>query len=196
MSGNQITSEVYDKIDSAIKYSIKLYREKLYNVSQEDLVNDLWVSVLEALDKKKDVDPESLNFSYFVEICKNSIVDIIRKNVRKSAYQDMFVSVDGTEEDSEDRSGLGRNENQYKLIELLDFVDKFPKGSKEREYLEWYLTKLNIKDYGTEITDKPVNTSEGELAKHLGFPSASSSSYRTFRSSMRKALADYFGKKI
>lgn len=165
---------------------------KLFSRNVEDVIQDLWVAVLEKEQKVgHDID---LNLA--AKICYDKIKDMIDYDQRRNHYSlTDFETSEGDYGTNDDSTlfDMSSSKDFANDVALNDLSNYFPEDSKEDRYIKWYLQKISFKDYGIEIPSsrEADGYTEGNLAAYLGFPSASSSAYRTFRNKMQTFIKDY-----
>lgn len=176
-----------------IKGIAKKVSPKLFSRDTEDIEQDLWVKVLEA-EKRKG---HQLDLNLAAKICYDYVKDMIDYDMRRNHLSS--DSIEGTS-DSEDQSGdkiIGATQdkgNYASDIDLKDLYNKFPEGSKERIFLDFWGNKSGAVPNTNVIPEKSRENdgyTEGALAKMLGFASASSGGYRRFRDKMKGIISDY-----
>lgn len=173
----------------------------------DELVQELWIKVLEEENKKNN----ELDLNLIAKMCYNKIVDIIRHDcVRNSvSFDELFGMEDGSSEEEYKvscRAGGTGNldkeefytrpaEDQVDRLYVKSLLELFPEGSKERIFLEFWATKSNVKDYKVQGTGiKEDGFTEGSLAKSLGYAGSYSSGYTNFRKKMKNYILIYFDK--
>lgn len=191
-----MNNERFNELNSLIKGIAKRSAYKMYSRSEEDLVQDLWVKVLDT-EKRKG---EELDLNLVARICYDYIKDMIDYDQRRNH---MSADLSGSDEDDEyadtDFLGLKRDNGNYVSdIMLKDLYNRFPEGSKERIFLDFWgnasgaMPNSRVVPNSTRSND---GYSEQALAKMLGYSGQSSGGYRKFRNKMKDLIADYFGLK-
>lgn len=150
------------------------------NIIADDLVQSCWVKILDYNMREGHLP----DFALAKKICSDNLKDFVDYSQRRThmSYSDIEDTVVASTDDVVDES----------VVEELKNL--FEEGSPERTYIEFYLSKAGLSDtIIPELTRQEGGYTEGALAKMLGFPSASSSRYRKFRTRMKEIIKDFFG---
>lgn len=191
-----MNNERFNELNSLIKGIAKRSAYKMYSRSEEDLVQDLWVKVLDT-EKRKG---EELDLDLVARICYDYIKDMIDYDQRRNH---LTTDLSGSDEDDEyadtDFLGLKRDNGNYVSdIMLKDLYNRFPEGSKERIFLDFWGNASGAMP-NNRVVPKSNRSNDGysekALAKMLGYSGQSSGGYRKFRNKMKDLIADYFGLK-
>lgn len=190
-----MNEERFNKLNSLINGIAKRSAYKMYSRSEEDLVQDLWVKVLDA-EKRKG---KELDLDLVARICYDYIKDMIDYDQRRNHYT---TDLSGTgDEDSEfsDTDFLGLkhdNGNYVSDIMIKDLYDRFPEGSKERIFLDFWGNESGAMP-NSHVNPKSNRSNDGyseqSLAKMLGYSGQSSGGYRKFKNKMKDIISSYFG---
>lgn len=183
----------FDELNSMIRGIAKKASYKIYSRSEEDIVQDLWVKVLDT-EKRKG---HEIDLPLAGRVCWDYINDMIDYDQRRNHFTNDFS---GSDEDDEyadaDFIGTQKDHGNYASdVALKDFYNKFPEGSKERIYLDFWGNQSGAMPNTRAVPEtsrQDDGYTESALARMLGYASASSSGYKQFRSKMKKLIADYF----
>ena len=164
----------------------------LLSSDMDDVHQEVWSAIWQ-----KAVAEGEYPVNQIAAITRNVLRDFIRKDIRANSitpqgYQDR-VSFYGTQGDDEeggtsaayDVPGDDDFERREKEQDFQRFLDRYPEGTKEHTYIEYYLDKA-YREGGKRYTDS-------ELAQMLGWSGTSSGAWKAFKSKMQKEIADYFG---
>lgn len=167
------------------------------NLSQEDIVSELWIHVLEAIDKYGLENINNLQ-SFVSNLCKFRLVDMVRQNVKHDdipvnpSMYDRCVDVDDNSENSNStmnqfNHSIDTCQEIEDIEDMLSIRSLFPEGSKEREFIEIW-----IKYSGAEPDEViPESALNYYAAEKLGYANASSSGYKRLRGKVRAVLEEY-----
>lgn len=187
-SDKEYTAEVADIIRGiSSKYS---YKFKDYDLSREDLEQELWVSILEA-EKRKG---EQLDANLVAKICYDRVKDLISFYMRRSHVPTPGPASDDDEKEP-DYIGPSQSESPEELdfnIELKNLYNSFPEGSKERIFIDFWGNATGAFPNNRVVPEKTRKNdgfSEDSLAKILGYSGQSSGGYRKFRNKMRNIIS-------
>lgn len=189
-----MTDERFQELDKMIKGIASKVNYKLYSRDKEDIIQDLWVKALETEERKG----KELDMNLLAKVLYDYTKDMIDYDQRRNHYNVDFNNdaEDAGQGDGEDFLGLSSKEDWVGDIMIDDLFNKYPEDSKERLFLDYWASSAGIR-YNPKVTPPEGRENngytEGNLAKMLGFPSASSSSYRKFRSKMKQEIADFLG---
>lgn len=183
--------EYQQKLASMIKGIARRSAPKLFSRDVEDIEQDLWVKVLEAEKRKGG----QLDLNLAAKICYDYVKDMIDYDQRRNhdtidTTSDEFVN-HATENPSEGTIDKGTYDSD---ILIRDLYNKFPEGSKERIFLDFYgnMTGDNPNDRAVPASTRSNDGySENALAQMLGYASSASGGYRKFKEKMKNYIADY-----
>lgn len=193
---NLLTTEVADKFQNIIASEVWHYIRKLgrddLKVHVEDLIQEIWIKLLEVIKESNKLP----TVSYIRQLCHGTLVDWTRKGTR-----DYHLSYDYDPEGN--RSEWEEDpfsKNFVKDAEVKDLLNMFPKGSKERTYIEFYLSKAGVDIEGAktiDVEDKFRSNyggyTDSALAKLLGFKGTADRGWKRFRDQMKGIISDYYG---
>lgn len=176
----------YQKLISSCVWS---YYRKIDNPNfdVEDAIQELWMKLLEYKEKNGKMP----DYALAKKMCQNDLVDITRKGIHRNAF-----SYDFDEEGDRAEYTVDPIRNIESETEINELANMFPKGSKERMYIDFYLTKSGAKDTGIvpEITRTEDGYTDSNLAKMLGFKGTGDRGYKRFKAQMLDIIKDYYGK--
>lgn len=184
----------FDELNSMINGIARKASRKLYSRSYDDIVQDLWVKVLET-EKRKG---QEIDLRLAGRICWDYVNDMIDYDQRRNHYTTDFSGTgdETTEFDDTDFLGLSKDRGNYTSdIMVKDLYDRFPVGSKERIFLDFWGNESGAMPNSRvvpPVTRQNDGYSEKYLAKRLGFTSSTNRSYKNFRDKMKQIIADYF----
>lgn len=190
-----MNDERFNKLNSLIKGIAKRSAYKMYSRSEEDLAQDLWVKVLET-EKRKG---KELDLDLVAKICYDYIKDLIDYDQRRNHIAMDLSGTGDSETDFEDSDfvGIERDSGNYASdVMLKNLYDRFPEGSKERIFLDFWGNASGAMPNDRAIppsTRSNNGYSEQALAKMLGYAGQSSGGYRKFKDKMKKIISDYYG---
>ena len=199
MNNMDIDSKTFDEYNSRIADSVWRYVRETDNrrISVEDGIQECWVAIMEYFRKHHKLpDPKLVS-----KICHDTCVSKLTR--KDSKHNHLTYDEEENERSEWNIDDSNTEKNAWDEVSLRELRDMFEEGSKERTYLDFYLERENVADAGFHPPTKRKNSkksndddgyTEGYLAKLLGFPSASSSSYRTFRNHMRAIIRDFYGR--
>lgn len=189
-----MTDERFKEVNSIIKGIAKKSAYKMYSRSEEDLVQDLWVKVLET-EKRKG---EELDPNLVARVCYDYIKDLIDYDQRRNHVNIDYSGTGDEETETSDTDFLGAipdNGEYSSEIMLKDLYDRFPEGSKERIFLDFWGNASGAMPNNRAVppTSRTQDGyTENNLAKMLGYASQSSGGYRKFKNKMRQLISDYY----
>lgn len=190
-----MTNERFEEVNSIINGIARKYASKMYSRSEEDLRQDLWVKVLET-EKRKGYELEG---SMIARICYDYIKDLIDYDQRRNHINRDYSGTGYVENETSDAEFFGAiaDKGDYASKMMIDgLYDKFPEGSKERIYLDFWGNYSGVMP-NTRAIPPDSRTQDGyterNLAYMLGYAGPSSGGYRRFRKKMHKIISDYFG---
>lgn len=172
-------------------------RDWFKNLSQDDIVAELWIHVLESIERYGLDNIHNLQ-SFVSNLCKFRLVDMVRQNVKRDdipvdpSMYDRFVDAeDDTENSNSTMTQLCSSVDTCREIEDMESMSSirslFPEGTKEREFVEIW-----IKYSGAESNSVvPESALHYYAAEQLGYANASSSGYKRLRGRVRSVLAEY-----
>lgn len=189
-----MTDERFKEVNSIIKGIAKKSAYKMYSRSEEDLVQDLWVKVLET-EKRKG---EELDPNLVARVCYDYINDLIDYDQRRNHTNIDYSGTGYEETETSDTDFIGAipdNGEYSSEIMLKDLYDRFPEGSKERIFLDFWGNVSGAMPNNRAVP--PMSRTqdgytENNLAKMLGYASQSSGGYRKFKNKMRQIISDYY----
>lgn len=185
-----------DDLSDMITGIARRVSSKLYSRSTEDIVQDLWVKVLET-EKRKG---HELDLPLAAKVCYDYVNDMIDYDQRRNHLSYDSTVLDAQEDDeSGDMSYLGTSSEDGRdftdTAMINDLFNKFPKGSKERIFLDFWGNESGVHPNSDAIppkTRKNDGYTEDNLARMLGYSGHDNGSYKKFRDKMKKYIADYF----
>ena len=153
----------------------------------EDLVQDLWIKVIELKDKRPD-----LTESFVATSCYNKMVDLYRYNeVRRRSCPVEPITIDETE-DSDQLSG-------YDACFLKSLINTYPKDSEERRYLVMKFINNGLLERSDLDQDDqkyavvfPKNT-EYEYVQALGYKLSYTKPWNVKRKRLREKIKTLLG---
>lgn len=181
-----------EELAKMIKGIAKKASYKLFSRDLDDIEQDLWVKVLET-EKRKG---HQLDLNLAAKVCYDYIKDMIDYDQRRNHST---VDLSGTEDNEiSDNDFLGTlsDKGNYEVdLMLKDLYDKYPKGSKERIFLDFWGNESGAMPNTDAIPDSSRTNdgyTENALAKMLGYASQSSGGYRKFKDKMIQIIKDYY----
>lgn len=186
--------EFYDMIKGIARKASK----KLYNRDVDDIEQDLWVKVLETEERKG----KELDAGLAAKICWDYVTDMQRQDIRRQNHVAMSYDpeiLDDLLDDEQSSAGASsrRDNGDYDSdLAVQELFDKFPIGSKERMYLDFWGNASGVMPNDRAVPD-PTATGQNRyndkaLAKMLG-TTQSNRSYRKFKQKMQDIVMDYLG---
>lgn len=199
--GSDYDKSFYDMVKGIARKA----SNKLPNRDTDDIEQDLWVKILDAEERKgKSLDP-----GLAAKICWDYITDMQRQDIRRQSHIAMDVDPEFIDyldtSDSDDEGGKSapspvgakRDNGDYLAdIAIRDLYDRFPIGSKERMYLDFWGNATDVMPNDRMVPDasrQKDGYSENTLAKMLGYASQASGGYRKFKKKMQDIVRDYLG---
>lgn len=170
-------------------------------LDREDLEQDLWVSVLELINKCGGI--EHVDLRLIAKHCYNRAVDSYRYNRRR--YDSKVRLIDESESDDGDYSAGGAEQAQYFTaksrtgydeIVLKEVIELFPEGSRQRKYVVAKLYSYGEIDETTGISDRlelPEGDNEADFLKLIGFNSRYPASWGKMKYEIREKIYRYLG---
>lgn len=157
------------------------------NFDVEDAIQELWMKVLE-YRKKYGKMPD---YALTKKMCHDDLVDMTRKGLHRNS-----LSYDYDEDGDRSEYTVDHSRSIESEAEINELANMFPKGSKERTFIDFYLAKAGAKDTGVtpEITRTEDGYTDSNLAKMLGFKGTGDRGYKRFKSYMIDLIKDYYGK--
>lgn len=189
-----MTDERFKEVNSIIKGIAKKSASKMYSRDEEDLVQDLWVKVLET-EKRKG---QELEPNLVARVCYDYIKDLIDYDQRRNHTTVDYSGTGDIETETSDTDFLGVKSDRGEYaseIMLKDLYNKFPEGSKERIFLDFWGNASGAMPNNRAIPPASRTQdgyTENNLAKMLGYASQSSGGYRKFKNKMRQIISDYY----
>ncbi len=185
----------YDRIYKSIKKHLKKYSFEARNLEVEDIIQDVWVNIIETMDKK-----DFVNLEYIKKVIDHTILNILRRADLEGKY---FLHKDDFEElaDIKAYSLFLNNDIIHNLIcfrelineELLHIEDPL-----EAEYIETFLGNNTIpgfEEYAVNSSSKD-NATDLLTAKKLGFDSNKRNQYVQIKKkameTLNRALIKYY----
>lgn len=176
---------------------------KFLTKDAEELAQELWEHVL---TREYELGHE-LDLNLIAKMCYDKIVDIQRFDARRNAvsfdqlferfhtdYQHDHRDNEYNEDARDLRPGTFTQPDSIQRIMIEDMINMFPKGSKERLFLEYWSTASGYKDFGIRGDGKYEDGyTESDLAHKLGYSGTSSGGYKAFRKKMRVYVIDFLG---
>lgn len=159
-----------------------------------DIVPELWCKVMKIINKKQEV-----NMNYLARACYFTCIDLYDKTKRNndrnfSAEPSLF---DTLLDESNDRVGFKASANtkpntveDYTEPLVIELLNLFPKGTKERTYVEMNIQWTGMSGGSTD--DIQFKGKEYKTAIACGYASDTSSGYRSMVSRIRTAIKDYY----
>jgi len=202
---NDKFAEVYTEWDPLVW---NILRSKVGNGLLPSDMDDVHQEIWQAIWEKALKDGEYPVYE-IASITRHKITDFQRKDSRLNKANpwgiDTRVAYYGTNDDSTERSHvtgvyavpeeedqfyLNDEEERYQEAEqrYQDFINKYPEGSKERRYIDYYLDA-----YERQRKGEKVKATDGKLAQELGWSGTSSAPWKRFKAKMQKEIADYLG---
>ena len=169
-----LTNEQVERINELIwKIVWKKKKAGKFVDDVEDAHAECWVAVMEAIQRKGEVD-----YNYLASTCFNRLVDMVRKSV-KNQFSTMDVSMFERIADSESRSnGTAKNsDSDYDTYEIL---------TSRQERVEEHAELMGILDlFEGEVPDRAI---DNWVAKILGYASSKSGGYAKLRDRVRNVI--------
>lgn len=195
-----LTNEQFEEIERVVS---GISRRKAWGVfTYEDLHQDLWLDVMELIEKVGEV--PSLNL--VARVCYNKVTDKIRYNRRRSDSQ---LLGDGTESNFEKGStnesaedfmvsrGLGGSSVTMSNLVVQEMMELFDEGTKERLYIYQMAVFHNALD-PEEDTSEEFDTLfsndkrfDNEIAINMGYSGSHSSGYKRVRWAVRERILEF-----
>lgn len=197
-----ITSEQYSAYDKIITNEVYSYLRArgLSLTHADDMYQDCWMSILE-YSKKYGKLPD---YALAKTMAHRRIVDTLRKEYGSNAHFSIDTASSGDDYESDHNTWLTDNDNTDEFYaDLKELRSMFPKGSKERKYLNFYIAKAGFSNEGEdeedvitpEVTKNYGGYTDSNLAWYLGFGGTSSYKWKVFRDNMKRIISDYYGRK-
>lgn len=179
------TNEREVKLVSMIRGIAQRCSYKFFDLSIEEIEQELWVNLLE----REAAEGREFDLNLAARVCYNKIVDMQRYGSHRN-HSSLDRMLEFTEEED---CSFGAQSEEYSSdftskVMIEDLFKLFPKGSKERVFLEFWSTYSGVKDFGIPVGSAP----ESELARLLGYAGTASGGYKRFRNKMRNFVAIYF----
>lgn len=194
---NDYDQSFYDMVKGIARKASK----KLFDRDVDDIEQDLWVKILEVEERKggKPLDP-----SLAAKICWDYVADMQRQDIRArdhvalSMDSDLLDDLDTDQEGGVNPVGGQRDRGDYdSMLKIHELYDKFPIGSKERTYLDFWGNASGVMPNDRAVPElTPTGQerySENTLAKMLGFASQADRQYRRFKRNMQDIIRDHIG---
>ena len=178
-----MSKDLYNHRNELITTIAKNNIQRLYSQELDDLIQMLWVKVLQC-DKKYD---KFIEDGLLITVCKRWILTLIRDDSKKNTYS-LDCLMEDTGFDVEEPLFLADTvEYRFELNNLYSFYNKFKKDSLEQKYLKFYFEASGICDFGIHPRAfqpdgkhaKNRGYTKENLAKYLGL-SSSSPNFRDF----------------
>jgi len=194
MSNNHVSDILNVAEAMAKKY---FYRFKPFGKSIDELESDLYTYLLE----QEKEEGKELDIPLMIDICKKHIVDLQRYAMKRNTVDyDAWENDVNSAENANDASLHSHISSDFTQDLMIDgLLRRYEENTRERIYIEFMLDLAGLYEYGGKYGfDYDTrgagrkSSPESQLASYLGFPSSSSSAYRTFRDKMRKEVAEYF----
>ena len=202
-----MSQERFSIVNDIIRGIARRSAYKFKTKDDDELSQELWLYIL---TKQEEVDHD-LDLNMIAKMCYDKIVDIIRYDSRRNTYS-LDVMIDHYESDtntttniritetlgslSNDDEGILSKSPEDAIVDndqIKRLFELFPKGSKERLFLEYWGSAAEIGDFGITPRGTYKNGySEKELAVLLGYASSASGGYKTFRRKMRERIKEFF----
>ena len=169
---------------------------KFLTKSAEEISQDLWMCILE----KEEEAGKDLDLDLIAKICYDKIVDMQRFDARRNTSS-LDQMLEGQDDDDDSSSQFGsscfQTPDSTKRIMIEELFSLFPKGSKERIFLEYWGTAAGVHDFGYKGNGSHNDGyTESDLAHELGFSGTSNRAFKKFRSNMRIVVATYLDIKL
>jgi len=177
----------------AAKYS------KAYGIEKEDLVQELWLKILESGSLNSDA-------NLIARLCYNRAIDIYRYERRRyDSYAEYNSEVDY---DRKNPPAISSRFHQPQMtpesyMEVIEIIDLFPTGSRERKfvvlkaYLAGVLSRKKSMELEPSITDElldKLEDKEDSIAYAVGIRGCHSGSYRTLKNRVKARLKEFLGR--
>lgn len=170
--------------------------KELYDRDVDDIEQDLWVKILDTEERKG----QELSQGLAAKVCWDYVTDMQRQDIRRKDHIAMSYDPEIVDDlDGDQFSGIGskRDQGDYDSeVALHALYDKFPIGSKERMYLDFWGNASGAMPNTRVIPDSNRSNdgySEKNLAKMLGFAGQADRGYRKFKKKMKDIILDYLG---
>lgn len=161
---------------------------KVFSRSVEEIEQSLWIYILEEELKKGELDGNLV-----ADICYKKIVDMIRYDMNRNSVDINDETFDESEVENVALHSKFESSSNYELkIMVQELMKKFPEGSKERIFLDFWATYADLEDHGYDTRgSKRQPSPENQLAYYLGYANSGSCGYRSFRNKMREFVKNY-----
>lgn len=187
----------YKKLSEMLHY-IAIRFTNWSGLEYDDIKSELWIKTLDTLKDMKKIEP-----SWIAKCCFNVSHDLCRKAKRK--WDKIDTNSDYLDSDipgSPQELSKSDDENFLDNINIQELVDRFPRNSRERNYLVYLSLYLGIplreheekhltyeKVYGGFPADY---RRELVIAKALGFSDDTSTGYRKAKYEVRQTLSKIY----
>lgn len=170
-------------------------------IEREDLEQDLWVVVMELINKCGGI--EKTDLPLIAKSCYNRAVDSYRYNRRRCDSKVRLI--DESESDDGEYSASGadqasyftsKSRTGYDEVILHEVIDLFPKGSRQRKYVVAKLYSFGEIDESFGLEDKlelPEGDNEADFLKMIGFQSRYPASWGKMKYEIREKIYKYLG---
>lgn len=195
MKNYVLTDEQVKELDKVIRRCVGSKKDHI-RMDFEDVVSELWIMALQIIEKKG-----ALDYNYISASCFNRMVDLARYNYRKQVDSmtedelDLCIPSEERVRSTKTRmSSAERHSYQFSSvknvsveenIELLDMLNLFEEGTRERTYLEIWFKIQGVISSEEELPEKAI---DGYIAEKLGYAGSKSCGYARCRLRVREAL--------
>lgn len=186
------SEERFEVVNDIITGISRRKADKFFNrLTSEDIAQELWIVIIE---KEKSLGKE-LDLDLIAKICYDEINGMIRKSLRQKRANKMTdASYEELEEMGYEFPIDGRSNDPADCNSLIirDIINLFEVGSKERYYLEYWATSVDILNAGITGDGKYQDGfTEKDLADKLGYASSRSGGFIRLRNKVRESVNNY-----
>lgn len=194
---NDKFAEVYAEWDPLVWNILRnKVDDGLLSSDMDDVHQEVWQAIWEkALEDGKYPIPQ------IASITRNKIADFQKQDIKKNTtgpngMKQQKIPLNPNEEtDGLTDDYLDPEDYFEKVVVNQRFqalMDKYPEGSKEKIFLDFYWDKAHAKDSKGKWIDPNKRYRDADLISQLGFAGTSDARWKKFRDRMRKEVADYF----
>lgn len=167
-------------------------------VKLHEAINEFWIAIAEADNKKG----EPIDMALANKICVDKRSRLFRNDIVKGKKVGLTCDESVKTENGSSTKG-DTNADDYIFEEVVQgnmmisqFLSKYPEGSKERMFVEFYMSKAGLSNKYTFDMNKNKSSLGGytgtNLAKILGFKGVDDGQYRALKKKMMKDIEKFF----
>lgn len=192
--GNDYDQSFYDMVKGIARKASK----ELFDRDVDDIEQDLWVKILDTEERRG----KQLDQALAARICWDYVSDMQRQDIRTRNHVALSMDSEFLDDLDTDRAGgvdpVGgkRDRGDYdSMLRVHELYDKFPIGSKERTYLDFWGNASGAMPNDRALPKlTPTGQerySEKALARMLGFAGQDDRQYKRFKRNMQSIIRDY-----